>query len=149
MDSADVRAKFRALIERGRFFPALGVWDAYTARVAETLGIECVHLGGYQMGVHYVTSEPLLSMTEVARTCRYVTAAVNIPVVVDVGAGFGEPLHVMRMMREMERAGASCIQMEDQIYPKRVHYHKGIEHLVSPEEMEAKIRAAVEARTWP
>ncbi|MFP6869995.1 MAG: isocitrate lyase/PEP mutase family protein [Nitrospinota bacterium] len=147
MEISDVHAKFHALRDGNRFIPALGVWDAYTARVAERLGIECVHLGGYRMGVHYVTSEPLLSMTEVAQTCRYVTAAVDIPVVVDVGAGFGEPLHVMRMVREMERAGASCIQIEDQAYPKRVHYHKGVEHLIAPGEMVDKIKGALDARS--
>ena len=47
-------------------------------------------------GVHLVTSEPLVTLTEVTTLCRYVTAAVQIPASVDVGAGFGEPVHVMR-----------------------------------------------------
>ena len=132
-----------------RFILALGVWDPYTARVAEALGIQCVHIGGYQLGAHYVTSEPLLTLTELATTTRYVTSAVKIPVVVDAGAGFGEPLHVMRTVKELERAGAVSIHIEDQIYPKRVHYHKGIEHVVSRAEMVAKIKAAVAARTDP
>ncbi|OGA44920.1 MAG: hypothetical protein A3F74_25730 [Betaproteobacteria bacterium RIFCSPLOWO2_12_FULL_62_58] len=99
--------KFRELLARPRFIPALGIWDPYTARVAEAFGIECVHIGGYQLGAHYVTSEPLLTLTELAHTTRYVTAAVRIPVVVDAGAGYGEPLHVMRTVRELERAGAA------------------------------------------
>ena len=79
--------KFRELMKRPRFIPALGIWDPYTARVAEALGIECVHIGGYQLGAHYVTSEPLVTLTELATTTRYVTAAVRIPVIVDAGAG--------------------------------------------------------------
>jgi methylisocitrate lyase len=134
---------------RPRFIPALGIWDPYTARVAEALGIECVHIGGYQLGAHYVTSEPLVTLTELANTTRYVTAAVKIPVVVDAGAGYGEPLHVMRTVREIERAGAAALHIEDQIYPKRVHYHKGVEHVVSREEIVAKIKAAVDARNDP
>lgn len=141
--------KFRELLARPRFIPALGIWDPYTARVAEAFGIECVHIGGYQLGAHYVTSEPLLTLTELAHTTRYVTAAVRIPVVVDAGAGYGEPLHVMRTVRELERAGAAGLHIEDQIYPKRVHYHRGIEHVVSREEMVAKIKAAVAARSDP
>jgi 2-methylisocitrate lyase-like PEP mutase family enzyme len=141
--------KFRELMTRPNFIPALGIWDPYTARVAESLGIECVHIGGYQLGAHYVTSEPLLTLTELADTTRYVTAAVRIPVIVDAGAGFGEPLHVMRCVKEIERAGAAGLHIEDQIYPKRVHYHKGIEHVIPRDEMVAKIKAALAARTDP
>ena len=149
MTTTPARVKFREMMDGPRFILALGVWDPYTARVAEALGIQCVHIGGYQLGAHYVTSEPLLTLTELATTTRYVTSAVKIPVVVDAGAGFGEPLHVMRTVKELERAGAVCIHIEDQIYPKRVHYHKGIEHVVPREEMVAKIKAAVAARTDP
>ena len=149
MTTTPARLKFRELMSGPRFILALGVWDPYTARVAEALGIQCVHIGGYQLGAHYVTSEPLLTLTELATTTRYVTSAVRIPVVVDAGAGFGEPLHVMRTVKELERAGAVCIHIEDQIYPKRVHYHKGIEHVVPRADMVAKIKAAVAARTDP
>jgi methylisocitrate lyase len=147
--TASARSKLRELLARPRFIPALGIWDPYTARVAEALGMECVHIGGYQLGAHYVTSEPLLTLTELAITTRYVTSAVKIPVIVDAGAGFGEPLHVMRCVRELEKAGAAGMHIEDQIYPKRAHYHKGIEHVVPREEMVAKIKAALAARTDP
>lgn len=142
-------AKLRELIADRPFFPALGIWDPYTARVAEALGIECVHIGGYQLGAHYVISEPLVSLTELATSTRYIASAVDIPVIVDAGAGFGEPLHVMRTVSEIERAGAAGLHIEDQIYPKRVHYHKGIEHVVPREEMVAKIKAALAAREDP
>jgi methylisocitrate lyase len=141
--------KMRDLLAGPHFIPALGIWDPYTARVAESLGIECVHIGGYQLGAHYVTSEPLLTLTELAWTTKYVTSAVKIPVIVDAGAGFGEPLHVMRCVRELELAGAAGLHIEDQIYPKRAHYHKGIEHVVPRNEMVAKIKAALAARSNP
>src|SRR5262245_65017134 len=101
--------------------------------------MECVHIGGYQLGAHYVTSEPLLTLTELATTTRYVTSAVKIPVIVDAGAGFGEPLHVMRCVQELEKAGAAGMHIEDQIYPKRDHYYKGIEHVVQREAMVAEV----------
>jgi 2-methylisocitrate lyase-like PEP mutase family enzyme len=141
--------RFRELMARPKFIPALGIWDPYTARVAEALGMECVHIGGYQLGTHYVTSEPLLTLTELAWTTKYVTSAVKIPVVVDAGAGYGEPLHVMRCVKELEKAGAAAIHIEDQIYPKRVHYHKGVEHVIPRDEMVAKIKAALAARSDP
>ena len=149
MQKTSALKRFRELMERPKFIPALGIWDPYTARVAEALGIECVHIGGYQLGTHYVTSEPLLTLTELAWTTKYVTSAVQIPVVVDAGAGYGEPLHVMRCVRELEKAGAAALHIEDQIYPKRVHYHKGVEHVVPRDEMVAKIKAALAARSDP
>ena len=149
MAHPSVLAKFRELMARPRFIPALGIWDPYTARVAESLGIECVHLGGYQLGAHYVTSEPLLTLTELATTTRYITSAVRIPLIVDAGAGYGEPLHVMRAVREIEKAGAAGLHIEDQIYPKRAHYHKGVEHVVPRADMVAKIKAALAARADP
>ena len=149
MEKSSALIKFRELLSSPRFILALGVWDPLTARVGESLGIECVHLGGYQLGVGSAISEPLISLTELANFTRYITAAVRIPLVVDAGAGYGEPLHVMRTVKEIERAGAAGLHIEDQIYPKRAHYHKGIEHVVSREEMVAKIRAAVAARTDP
>ena len=149
MLKASPRRKLRDLLAGPRFIPALGIWDPFTARVAESLGMECVHIGGYQLGAHYVTSEPLLTLTELAWTTKYVTSAVKIPVIVDAGAGFGEPLHVMRCVRELELAGAAGLHIEDQIYPKRAHYHKGIEHVVPRGEMVAKIKAALAARTDP
>jgi len=142
-------ARFRELMAQRKFILALGVWDPYTARVSEALGMECVHLGGYQLGAHYVTSEPLLTLTELATSTRYITAAVKIPLIVDAGAGFGEPLHVMRCVKEIERAGAAGLHIEDQIFPKRVHYHKGLEHVVSRDELVARIKAAVAARSDP
>jgi methylisocitrate lyase len=141
--------RFRELMAKRQFILALGIWDPYTARVAEALGMECVHLGGYQLGAHYVTSEPLLTLSELANSTRYITAAVKIPLIVDAGAGFGEPLHVMRCVKEIERAGAAGLHIEDQIFPKRVHYHKGVEHVVTREELVARIEAAVAARSDP
>jgi 2-methylisocitrate lyase-like PEP mutase family enzyme len=143
------RITFRELLAGPHLIVAPGVWDPYTARVAERLGFECVIFGGYNFGIHLVVSEPLVTLTEVTTLCRYVTAAVQIPTGVDVGAGFGEPLHVMRTVKELERAGAAAIHMEDQIYPKRVHYHKGVEHIVSRQEMIEKIKAALAARMDP
>ncbi len=141
--------KLRDMLNRPGFIYALGIWDPYTARVSEAMGMQCVHIGGYQLGIGNVTSEPLITLTELAYTTRMVSNAVKIPVIVDCGAGYGEPLHVMRCVREIEQAGAAGLHIEDQIFPKRVHYHQGIEHTVSREELVAKIKYAVAARSDP
>lgn len=149
MTTESPRTRLRRRLEGEGLIVAPTIWDPLSARVAEALGFEGVGAGGYAMGAHMVTSEPLLTMTEVSTICRYITAAVNIPVVMDIGTGYGEPLHVMRAVREIERAGASALHLEDQIYPKRAHYHKGIEHVVPREEAVSRIKAAVAARTDP
>ncbi len=149
MEKTSALTRFRELLAGPRFILALGVWDPLTARVSEALGMQCVHLGGYQLGVGTVISEPLMTLTELANTTRYITDAVRIPLIVDAGAGFGEPLHVMRTVRELEKAGAAGLHIEDQIFPKRAHYHQGVEHVISRGEMLAKIKAALAARTDP
>ena len=141
--------KFRDLLEAPGFFPSIGIWDPYSARVSEAMGARCVHLGGYQLGAHLVISEPLISLTELATSARYISSAVDIPLFVDAGAGYGEPLHCMHTVREIEKAGAAGLHIEDQIYPKRVHYHKGIEHVIPRDEFLGRIKAAVDARDDP
>jgi methylisocitrate lyase len=69
-----------------------------------------------------------------------------VPLVVDAGAGFGEPLHTMRTVRECIRAGIAGAHVEDQLYPKRAHYHKYVAHAVSRKEFADKIRYACKQR---
>lgn len=125
-------------------------YDPFTARLAERAGFDMVGIGGYQLGGSLCVSEPLLGLNEIVDSTREVARSISIPVTVDCGAGFGEPLHVMRTVREIEAAGASAITIEDQIFPKRVHYHRDYrERTISAEEMVDKVRAMVQARVNP
>jgi methylisocitrate lyase len=85
-------------------------------------------------------------MDEQVRTAGDIAKAVNVPVVADAGAGFGEPLHAMRTIREFIHAGIAGIHIEDQLYPKRAHYHKYVAHVIPREEFAAKIRYACRQR---
>jgi 2-methylisocitrate lyase-like PEP mutase family enzyme len=125
------------------------VYDALTAKIAERVGFKLVGIGGFALGASLSTTEPLMCLEDLVRVCRYITAAINIPLKVDAGAGYGEPLHVMRTIRQLEAAGAAAAFIEDQIFPKRAHYHKGVEHTIPAEEMTQKIKAAVAARRDP
>jgi len=142
-------AVLREMMAQPGIIVACGTYGPLPSKILERVGFKVVNLGGYDLGAHLVTSEPLMSLEEVVRAARYITAAVNIPLKVDAGAGFGEPLHVMRTVREFENAGVAAIQIEDQIYPKRAHYHKGIEHIIPVEDMIAKLKAAQMARRDP
>lgn len=121
-------------------------YDALGGRLLQSLGFDCVYTGGFVTGASRCTSEPLLTMDEQLRTAGDVAAAIDIPLVVDGGAGFGEPLHAMRTVRECIRAGIAGAHIEDQLYPKRAHYHKYVAHAVPRKEFADKIRFACRQR---
>lgn len=143
------RAKFRSLLREPGIISQPVVFDGLGARLADEIGFKAIGLGGYAMGASLAVSEPLVSLTELARFTREVTLVTGLPVMVDGGAGYGEPLHAMHTVRILEQAGAASVHIEDQIFPKRVHYHKGVEHIVELDEMTAKLRAAAQGRRDP
>ena len=123
--------------------------DPLSARLAERTGFGAAYLSGGGLGFALAVSEALLTTTEVANAARQITQRSSLPLLVDGGVGFGDALHTMRAVWELEAAGASAIELEDQVAPKRAHHHKGVEHLVPVETMVQKIEAAVEARRDP
>ena len=85
-------------------------------------------------------------MDEQVRVAGEVARAVSVPLVADAGAGFGEPLHTMRTVREFIAAGIAGIHIEDQLFPKRAHYHRYVAHAVPVGEFVDKIRLACRER---
>lgn len=99
--------------------------------------------------MHGYADVGLLTLTEMVARTAAIADAVNIPVIADGEEGFGSSLHVARTVRELERAGASAIHIEDSTIPKRP-LHMGFgESTISRAEMVGKIRTAVKARTDP
>ena len=86
-------------------------YDPLTARIAEQVGFRCLDLGGYALGASSCVPEPLLTLDEVTTATRRITAAVQIPIMVDGGAGYGDPTHVIRAVQEIERAGAAALRL--------------------------------------
>ena len=120
--------------------------DALSARVAQQAGFKCGYVSGGALGYAHAVSEALLSIDELADVVRHVCARSDLHLVVDGGVGFGDAVHLTRAVKVLENAGAAAIEIEDQVAPKRVSHHRGIEHLVSQEEMTAKVKYAVDAR---
>src|SRR5215813_9005305 len=85
-------------------------------------------------------------MAEIAVDIR---AVCELPIVLDAGGGWGDPMHVHRTIALAEAAGFAAIEIEDQLLPRRVEHHVGIEHLVPTEFMVEKVKAAVAARSDP
>jgi 2-methylisocitrate lyase-like PEP mutase family enzyme len=121
-------------------------YDAITARLIESLGFEVVYSGGFVTGGMTCITEPLLTMTEQLRVASDMANAVTIPLVMDAGAGWGEPLHTMRTVRECIRAGVAGVHIEDQLFPKRAHYHTHVVHNISRDEYRDKIGLACKQR---
>jgi len=139
-------SKLKALVKAGKFLELPSAYDAVTARLAQSLGFKSVYNGGFVTGASTCISEPLLTMNEQIRVAGHMASSVDIPVVMDAGAGFGEPLHTMRTIRECIRAGIAGVHIEDQLYPKRAHYHTYVAHSIPIEEYRDKIRLACEQR---
>jgi len=123
-----------------------GVFDALTATITEEIGFDALYLGGFSTGASLAATEPMTTMTEMCDRAREIVNVTDRPLIVDGGAGWGNPPHTHRTVREFINTGISAIHLEDQVYPKRLHYHAGMKHLVDVEEMESRIEMAVEAR---
>src|ERR1700676_1295962 len=133
---------FQEMLKSPGIIHAPVAYDPLSAKIAERVGFRALDIGGYALGASSCVPEPLLSLEEVAVATRRMTAAVNIPIMVDGGAGYGDAVHVMRTVQVLEQAGAAAVHIEDQVFPKRVHYHKGQEHVIPAEEICEKIRCA-------
>jgi len=141
-----VRQQLRERLQRGETIVAPGAYDPISARVVQSLGFPAVYTGGYITGAHTTITEPLLSLTDQVEVAQKVARAVDLPVIADAGTGYGDPLHVMRCVREFETAGIAGIHIEDQVYPKRASYHKGLEHIAPLDEFRERITYALQAR---
>lgn len=126
-----------------------GVFNPLVARLAEQIGFEAVYLsGGALSAASGVPDVGLLTLTEFVAAARDLVQATSLPVISDADTGFGSTVNVERTVRLFESAGVAAIHLEDQQLPKRCGHLSG-KSLVPAEEMAAKIRAAVAARTDP
>lgn len=134
--------RLRELIGGGEFLYMPSAATPLEGRLAEAMGTPLVYTGGYVSGASRAITEPLLTMDEQVRIAGEVARAVGVPLIADAGAGFGEPLHTMRTVREFAAAGVAGIHIEDQLYPKRAHYHAYQVHAIPLADFVAKIKYA-------
>lgn len=135
------------LLDEGGPLLLPGAANALTARVIEDLGFRALYLSGAGIS-NTALGLPdigLLTMTELADHVAAVADVVSIPIVVDADTGFGNALGVRRAVRTLERAGASAIQLEDQLHPKKCGHFEG-KAVIGTDEMLRKIDAALDAR---
>lgn len=140
-------ARLRAMLAERRAVLAPGAANALTARLIADAGFDVVYVTGAgiantRLGVPDIG---LVTLSELADTVTTIADATALPLVVDADTGFGNPLNMVRTVRTLERAGASAIQVEDQVFPKRCGHFSGQE-VIPASEMVAKVKAAVDSR---
>ncbi|OGV96900.1 carboxyvinyl-carboxyphosphonate phosphorylmutase [Microgenomates group bacterium RBG_16_45_19] len=139
-------ARLRRLLESSEILVAPGATDAFMARIIEEAGFPIVYVTGG--GVSNTLGYPdvgLVTMSEMVTRAKCVADSVNVPTISDANTGYGNPINVIRTVREFERAGVAGIHIEDQVTPKRCGHFSGKE-VISAEEMVRKIEAAIEAK---
>ncbi len=138
--------RFAALLRRPSILQIPGAHNGLAALQAKAYGFEAVYLSGAAMTASMgIPDLGMITVDEVCFFIRQVARASALPVLVDGDTGYGEALNVMHMVRSFEDAGAAAVHIEDQLLPKKCG-HLNDKRLASPEDMAAKIAAAVRAR---
>ena len=141
------RKKLKELVQARRGVIVPGAFNALSAKVIEDLGFEAIYVTGAGVTNMWfgMPDQGFMGLAEIADHTARIRDAVNVPLLVDADTGFGNALNVIHTVRTLERAGADCIQLEDQVAPKRCGHFSGKE-VISTEEAVNKIKAAVDAR---
>jgi 2-methylisocitrate lyase-like PEP mutase family enzyme len=142
-------ASLREMVSGPSLVEAPVVFNPLCAKLAEAAGFRALYLGGGGFGYIQCVTEANLTLTEMVRIGIDIRTVSRLPLILDGACGWGDPMHLHRTINMVEAAGFAGIEIEDQLMPKRAHHHIGIEHMIDPGLMCAKIREAVKARRDP
>ena len=144
------RKKLKEIAESRRGTIVPGAFNALSAKVVADLGFKAIYVTGAGVTNMWfgMPDQGFMGLAEIADHTARIRDAVEVPLIVDADTGFGNALNVYHTVRTLERAGADCIQFEDQIAPKRCGHFAG-KDVISTEEAVTKIKAAVDARRDP
>ena len=140
-------ARFRKALKDNQPLQIVGTINAYSAMMAERVGHQAIYLsgGGVANASFGLPDLGMTTMNDVVEDARRITAATDLPLLVDIDTGWGGAFNIARTIREMERAGVAAIHIEDQVAQKRCG-HRPNKEIVSKEEMVDRIKAAADAR---
>ncbi len=141
-------ARFRAALDAEKPLQVVGAINAYSAMMAERVGYRAIYLSG--AGVANASfGLPDLGITQlpdVLEDVRRITGATSLPLLVDIDTGWGGAFNIARTVKDMIRAGAAAVHIEDQVAQKRCG-HRPNKAIVPTEEMVDRLKAAVDAKT--
>jgi methylisocitrate lyase len=141
------KTRVQAILDKHKAIVFPGVYDTLSARLAARAGFPMAFISGYSVAATAI-GEPdlgLLTQTEIVDQARRVCRSVEIPIIVDADTGYGNPLNVVRTVRELIDAGAAGCFLEDQQWPKKCGHMRG-KRVVERQEYLDKMRAAVDTR---
>jgi len=140
-------ARLREALATERPLQVVGAINAYAAKLAERAGFRALYLSGAGVANHSLGLPDLgvIQLADVLTDAARITAATDLPLLVDVDTGWGHAFTIARAVRELERVGVAAVQIEDQVSAKRCGHRPG-KQLVDPDEMVARVRAAAAAR---
>ncbi len=143
-------ARFRQAIADNKPLQVVGTINAYSAIMAEKIGHQAIYLsgGGVANASYGLPDLGMTSLNDVIADVQRITSASSLPLLVDIDTGWGGAFNIAKTIRDMEKAGAAAVHMEDQVAQKRCG-HRPNKEIVSTEEMVDRIKAAVDARTDP
>jgi methylisocitrate lyase len=143
-------AGFRAPLAAEKPLQVVGTINAYTAKLAEATGFHAIYLSGGGVAANSlgVPDLGISTMEDVLTDVRRITDACALPLLVDIDTGWGGAFNIARTIREMAKAGAAAVHIEDQVSSKRCGHRPGKE-LVPTEEMVDRVKAALDARSDP
>ena len=146
----EINKAFRARLNSQNAILMPGATNAMAARVIERLGFEAIYISGAGVTNAYLgmPDHGFISLTEMAQHTARLRNVTKLPLVVDADTGFGNAVNVHHSVRTLEYAGASAIQIEDQVSPKKCGHFTG-KSVVGISEARGRIRAAVDARQDP
>jgi oxaloacetate decarboxylase len=151
MNHAEQRQRLRGILAGNECVSPASVYDALSARVAESVGYKVGMLAG-SVASNTTLGAPdliVLTLTEFAEQVRRIMRACNLSLLVDADHGYGNALNAMRTVQELEYSGVSALSLEDTALPTPFGQAEGKESLTSIEEGVGKLRAAVSARSDP
>lgn len=147
MKDTDVKSLIKKIQDKNSFIVLPGVYDSLGAKIVEKVGFDAMFQTGYGSAASLLGMPDFgfLNAGETLDNARRIIRSVNLPVIVDVDTGYGNPLTVWRIVNDLIAYGASGIFLEDQLWPKRCGHMSGKE-VITLEEFLPKLRAALDAR---
>ena len=142
--------KLRLAIQAEKPLQVVGTINAYTAIMAESVGFKAIYLSGAGVAnaSYGLPDLGITSLNDVLEDVRRITAASSLPLLVDIDTGWGGAFNISRSVKEMTKSGAAGVHIEDQVAQKRCG-HRPNKEIVSRQEMNDRIKAAVDAKTDP
>lgn len=139
--------KFRQALADNKPLQIVGTINAYSAMMAKQIGHQAIYLsgGGVANASYGLPDLGITSLNDVIADVRRITSACDLPLLVDIDTGWGGAFNIGKTIRDMEKAGAAAVHLEDQVAQKRCG-HRPNKEIVSTEEMVDRVKAAVDER---